>query len=370
MTRGPLRIALLHPTYWPEVRRGSERVVHDLGVALARRGHDVTILTTHRGSRQVGEEDGVVVDRARRLPELSPLRFYEHYLATVPAAVSRLRRGRFDLAHAFSPSDAFAASLARRGGGPRYVFSIHGIPTREFLVARRYRLEMLQRAITAAAQVTVLSEAAAARARRYLQESPLVMPAGVDVDEFAVDEPRAIEPTLICAATLTDPRKRGPLLLAAFERVRRELPAARLVLAGGAGMPVHGGGMASLPPGVVRLEADRTEVLARAYARAWASVLPSVEEAFGLVLIESMAAGTPVVAGRSGAVPELVSDDGLGWTFEPDDEAGLAAALALALATTPADARVARCRARAGEFDLAGLVADWERLYERIAWSA
>jgi hypothetical protein len=42
-----VRIALLHPTYWPEVRRGSERLAHDLATALANRGHEVTLLTSH-----------------------------------------------------------------------------------------------------------------------------------------------------------------------------------------------------------------------------------------------------------------------------------------------------------------------------------
>jgi len=42
-----VRIALLHPTYWPEVRAGSERLVHDRATELAGGGHEITILTTH-----------------------------------------------------------------------------------------------------------------------------------------------------------------------------------------------------------------------------------------------------------------------------------------------------------------------------------
>src|SRR5688572_105073 len=100
-----MRVALLHPTFWPEVRRGSERVIAELGAALDARGHAVTLLTTHRGPRQVGEEGGIVVDRAWRPPQLSPLRHYEHYVETIPAALARLRAGGFDVAHAFFPTD-------------------------------------------------------------------------------------------------------------------------------------------------------------------------------------------------------------------------------------------------------------------------
>src|SRR5439155_1593557 len=70
---------------------------------------------------------------------------------------------------------------------------------------------------------------------------------------------------------------------------------------------------------------------ARAYAGAWASVLPSVDEAFGLVLIESLAAGTPAVAARSGACPEIIDDDRVGRLFAPDDADDLLRAMEEAL---------------------------------------
>src|SRR5690606_17754466 len=94
-----MRIAPVHPTYWPEVRRGSERVIHDLGVALVDRGHEVTVLTTHNGPASAATEDGVRVLRARRLPEPPGLAAYEYHLTTVPAAYRRLRSGAFDVAH-------------------------------------------------------------------------------------------------------------------------------------------------------------------------------------------------------------------------------------------------------------------------------
>ncbi len=60
-------------------------------------------------------------------------------------------------------------------------------------------------------------------------------------------------------------------------------------------------------------------------------MLPSVDEAFGLVLVESLAAGTPVVAARSGACPEIVTDDAIGRLFEPDDADDLARAMGEAI---------------------------------------
>lgn len=356
----------MHPTHWPEVRRGSERIVHDLGSALVERGHEVTLLTTHRARRRTTVEDGLEVDRAWRPPSLRPLRWYEQYVATVPAAAWRLLEGDYDVAHAFYPTDAYAAALARGLGGPRYVFSIHGVPTREYLVARRYRLEMLRRSVSEAGAVTALSEAAARPLRRYLLREPVIVSGGVAISRFGGEVRRAQAPTLVCASSLADPRKRGALLLEGFAALRERVPDARLVLAGGADMPEYGPDGLDLPDGITRLEADRTEALVAAYGSAWASVLPSVEEAFGLVLIESLAAGTPVVAADSGAVPEIVTDDRLGRTFDPDSADDMGRAMAEALELGSEDGIAEACRARAREFDWPRVADRVEGIYEAI----
>jgi len=361
-----MRVAFMHPTFWPEVRRGSERVIAELGAELARRGHEVTLLTTHPGPRSVSEEGGIVVDRARRPPALSPLRFYEHYVETLPAALRRLRPGEFDVAHAFFPTDAFAAALRRERGGPPFVFSIHGIPTRRYLVARRYRLEMLTRSIRAAGELTVLSRAAAQAARRYLLREPMIVPGGVDPGRFEGDGSRAAQPTLLCASSLADPRKRGAMLIEAFTRLRERVPEARLVLAGGGDMPAYGADGLALPEGVERANATTTEELAAAYGEAWATVVPSVEEAFGLVVLESLAAGTPVVGARSGAIPELLTAKEHGLAFEPDDPASLAGAMERALELGFEDDAVAARRERAREFAWPRIADAFEEIYARV----
>src|SRR5690349_7720548 len=136
-----MRIALLHPTYWPEVRRGSERLVHDVATALSRRGHEVSVLTTHRGRTELELEDGIRVMRSRRPPSLPRTGDLEYFTLNAPITALRLLQGDFDLAHAFFPVDAWAATKARRLGGPPVAFSFHGIPDRNYLVARRRRLD-------------------------------------------------------------------------------------------------------------------------------------------------------------------------------------------------------------------------------------
>lgn len=64
------------------------------------------------------------------------------------------------------------------------------------------------------------------------------------------------------------------------------------------------------------------QALAEAFASADAFIFPSRTETLGLVLLEAMAAGCPVVAARSGGIPDIVTDGVNGYLFDPADEDG------------------------------------------------
>lgn len=66
----------------------------------------------------------------------------------------------------------------------------------------------------------------------------------------------------------------------------------------------------------------RGKTLAEAYSSADAFIFPSRTETLGLVLLEAMAAGTPVIAARSGGIPDIVTDGVNGYLFDPQDEQG------------------------------------------------
>jgi glycogen synthase len=89
-------------------------------------------------------------------------------------------------------------------------------------------------------------------------------------------------------------------------------------------------------------------------------VCPSIYEPFGLINLEAMACGTPVVASRVGGIPEVVVDGETGWLVEPGDVAALGQALRHALAD-PARSR------RMGEAGRHRVEAhfSWDRIAER-----
>jgi glycosyltransferase involved in cell wall biosynthesis len=67
----------------------------------------------------------------------------------------------------------------------------------------------------------------------------------------------------------------------------------------------------------------RGDDLAAAFAVSDAFLFPSRTETLGLVLLEAMAAGCPVVAANSGGIPDIVTNGINGYLFEPNDRNGL-----------------------------------------------
>jgi glycosyltransferase involved in cell wall biosynthesis len=136
-------------------------------------------------------------------------------------------------------------------------------------------------------------------------------------------------PRYVLALGTVEPRKNLPVLVRAFDKAASVDPALHLVVAGadGWGADELNAAWAAAEHGdrVVRLgyvnDAQRRDLLAGARMLAY----PSRYEGFGLVPLEAMGAGIPVVASRAGALPEVLGDAAV--LVDPDDVGGLAAAL-------------------------------------------
>jgi alpha-maltose-1-phosphate synthase len=121
--------------------------------------------------------------------------------------------------------------------------------------------------------------------------------------------------------------------------------------------------------GVVWLRAmlDRAEVI-QILSHATVFACPSEYEPLGIVNLEAMACGTPVVASRTGGIPEVVADGETGLLVPPGDPASLAAAISLLIADTERAAEMGRRgRARAiAEFSWASIAQQTADLYASL----
>lgn len=156
-------------------------------------------------------------------------------------------------------------------------------------------------------------------------------------------------PTVVCVAKYR-PEKGHSVLLDAFVAVRREVPNARLVLVGGGALQDELMAMAATKglgdsvefPGEV---CDAWPYLADAHVFA----LASRAEAFGIAVVEAMAAGLPVVASAVGGIPELVVPGVTGELFPAGDHEALARQLVLLLRSPELRARLGAAGRAAAE---------------------
>ena len=113
------------------------------------------------------------------------------------------------------------------------------------------------------------------------------------------------------------------------------------------------------------------EELPRALNAAYALVLPSVAEAFGLVLVEAMACGLPVIACRTPGPAAIVPDGGTGWLIPPDDEDALVEALVSAAnGEEERRARGGRAQTESRRYGWAEIAPRFASLYEELLASS
>ena len=357
-----MRILLTSPFAHPYVRRGVERHVTELSRWLARRGHDVTLVTTSPDDTQTlrPEQRLTVIYRRTGHPFGRGRARVDDLLRTTPTFWRTfLMLDWFEVAETHHYPDAAALRLTPRRPVRHFLMRLPGAPNRAALGGRPLNRLAAVYAMRGASRRFALSRYAAERLREEFGLSADVLPPGVDTDQYLGEKPGSEEELILCTAAADDPRKRVPLLVEAFVLLAGLRPGVRLALA-----PPSPAAAEVLVAQVDPPIRDRIEIvrglalsdLAALYQRATVTVLPSVEEAFGLTLVESLAAGTPVVGTNHGGIPDIVDDEAIGRLFAADDVGELSRALSetLDLATDPTSADVCRKSARRWDWSVIG----------------
>jgi glycosyltransferase involved in cell wall biosynthesis len=401
-------LRIICPTYWyPQHATDTQATyVHDINRHLARRGHSVTVVTPGNSSLPaVDTFDGVEVlrfpmelpvdltygrvaqTRVNFVGKFARLAVMAHYLeaqyrATLNAAADR----GADVIHAHwaIPTGPAAVHAARRVGLPS-VITMHGgdvyvnpeqgydFPTRWYVKpALRWTLRHAD-ALTA---ITEDCRQHALRAGAPAESIHLVFN-GTDLRRFSpapggrdhADSPYG--PHMIFACRQLFPRKGIRFLIEAAARLKPRFPDLKVVVAGdGFERPelIHLAESLGIAADVTFLGWVANTDLPPYYRAAAVSVIPSLEEGFGIPAAEAMGCETAVVASDAGGLPEVVQHGVTGLVVPRGDTTALAEAIGSLLADP--DRRLAMGRAGRERalrlFDWDRTAAQFERIYAEV----
>ncbi len=331
-----MRIALVSPYSWT-YQGGVNRHVEALAEQFLARGDHVRVLAPwdppdglshrlHRSSPEVRTQPDYLVPLGRTVG--FGANGAVSNLSGFPAGVARMRRelrsGRYDVVHVHEPPAPLISWDASTFRGAPVVGTFHAYSTKPFpnhvaslLGARRIFNQL-------AARIAV-SQAAAWTGRRWFGGEYVIVPNGVDVEAAPQGPKPAADHMRVLYVGRAEERKGLPILLSAFEALIEHVPT-RLTVVGADPEEVH---RLIADPEV----AERIDVLGkvshgvlwRALGEADVLAAPSLAgESFGMVLIEAMAAGTPVVASRIAGYSDVVNDGVDGVLVPPADPQALA----------------------------------------------
>jgi glycosyltransferase involved in cell wall biosynthesis len=336
-----MNILHVYKDYYP-VLGGIENHVKVLAEAQARAGHNVIVLVTARGPRTTIEDlGGVRVIKAGRFATVAsaPLSL------SLPVILARLRP---DITHLHFPYPLGEAAQALLGRSRRTVITYHSDIVRQQGLLRLYR-PLLWRVLAKADRIIATSP-------NYVTTSPylqrfadkcVIIPLGVDVDRFQQADPAQVadirakgrqHPILLFVGRLRYYKGLDDLLRAmALLRDTRAHLTATLLICGSGPMEAAWRALAQelgLTEQVHFLGDVPEETLPALYHAADLYVLPanSRAEAFGVALLEAMAAGLPVISTEIGTGTSYVNIHGeTGLIVPPRDPERLAQAIAILL---------------------------------------
>ncbi|MFB7636978.1 glycosyltransferase family 4 protein [Streptomyces sp. NPDC056149] len=366
-----MKIGIVCPYSW-DVPGGVQFHIRDLAEHLIRLGHDVSVLAPADDETPL---PSYVVPAGRAVPvpyNGSVARLNFGFLSA--ARVRRwLQNGAFDVIHIHEPASPSLGLLACWAAQGPIVATFHTSNPRSRAMIAAYPI--LQPALEKISARIAVSEYARRTLVEHLGGDAVVIPNGVDVDFFgrAAPRPEWQGRTIGFIGRIDEPRKGLPVLMKALPAILDAVPDARLLVAGRGDQHEA---VADLPAEL----RSRVEFLGMVSDEDKARLLRSVDvyvapntggESFGIILVEAMSAGAPVLASDLDAFAQVLDQGEAGELFANEDAEALAAT-AIRLLNHPE--RLAELRTRGTKhvrrFDWTTVGADILAVYETVAAGA
>jgi phosphatidylinositol alpha-mannosyltransferase len=355
-----MRIGIVSPYPW-DVPGGVVAHIGDLAEALIARGHDVAVMSP------VDDDELPLPHYLTRAGRSVPIPYNGSVsrLLIGPLSAARVRRwlhdGEFDVLHVHSP-ETFSLSLVALGNakGP-IVATFHAANPKSRILA--ILQNPLQIYLEKLAGSIAVSPAARKTVMDHLGANAVVVPNGVHIAKYAGASPLPGWPgdggAIGFVGRVDEPRKGLAVLFAALPLIRRDHPDVRVLVAGP-------GEIDDVPEGVTVLgrvsDADKARVLASVDVFA----APNTGgESFGIVLLEAMAAGAPIVASHLDAFARVLEDGALGELARVSDPVSLASTCSQLLSSASRREELrTRARHAVARYDWSVVSGEVLRVYE------
>lgn len=362
-----MRIALACPYAW-DAAGGVQTHVRQLAIRLRELDHRVLVLTP-AFDRPV-EQYVRAVGRPVRIPYNESVAPVAPWPAGYLLVRDALREFRPDVVHVHEPLVPGPAMFAVLSSPAPVVATFHAYADRSRLLdVAAPALRPVWRRL--AVRVAVSEAAASFVEDRFRGNGVRIVPNGADVELFASADPAPLpDGRRILFVNRLDRRKGFPVMVEAFRLVAEKRQDALLVVAGNG---EDRGAVTDLPIAlrsrVVMLGTVPHEELPPYHAACEVFCAPATgRESFGIVLVEAMAAGLPVVASDIAGYREVIRNEVEGLLVPPHDPATAAGAIARLLDDPAAAVRYGRAgRERARRYSWDGVARQIEAVYAEVA---
>lgn len=364
-----MKIGIVCPYAW-DIPGGVSAHVHDLAISLIKLGHQVSVLAPAESDENL--PDFVVSTGAPRAVKYNGSIARLSFGPVTARKVSKwIAEGEFDVIHVHEPLAPSLSVLAIWAAKGPIVATWHSSMDRSRMI-----LSLAKLAQTAMEKITAriaVSEAARTTLVQHVGGDAVIIPNGVDTSAFIDAHPKPGWPgagkSLVFLGRVDEPRKGLEVLLKALPEIRVAFPELRLLVAGpGDDKEILSDLSEADKKAVTVLGMIDAEEKADVFASGNIYIAPNTGgESFGIVLLEAMASGTPVVASDLVAFQRVLNFGKAGRTFRNEDSGDLAKVVINLLSD---DAELAKLKqaglARAAEFDWALVANKVLAVYESV----
>ena len=322
-----------YPTYG-----GSGVIATELGIELAKRGHQVHFITYAQPMRLDRFQDNIFYHEVEQ-PHYPLFEFPLYSLALAGKIIDVVRYEQLDIVHVHyaiphAISGYLAKEILKNEKNVQLVTTLHGTDITLIGLEPTF-LPLVKFSLDQSDAVTAVSKFLADKTLSGFKtlHEPIVIPNFVDTKLYYRMECTKIRSQIapngekiLMHVSNFRPVKRIDLVMETFDRIRREVPAKLLLVGDGPelGTAYRMGRQLGISHLVEALGAQEEVLPLLSIADVF--LLPSSLESFGLAALEAMACEVPVVASRVGGLPEVVEHGVTGYLLDPEDVAGMASA--------------------------------------------